>query len=269
MARIFLHSNKFHKILPSSLHEGEFENIITLQAPSLYPDYYVIPFKKTVISSYGNRKPDLVFIARDYEDWYIVEVEMAYHSYQGHVEPQIAALANAEYSTQDVIDYMCKQCNDLDSANLKILISTEPPKILLILNELQTQWVNDLKNKYGVVTSVFEIFQSSDSNFGITPPHRAYSISQNYPVFSVSMTSQCTLHPYFAYLGIEDNSHLQLRPGDELELEFEGCLTFWKVDEGPEQSLWLKMQGRNQCINRRKSYHITKLRDETYLLEMV
>ncbi len=46
MERIFLRNIKYRRILPSSFLESEFEKLITLQAPELYPDYFVVPFKK-------------------------------------------------------------------------------------------------------------------------------------------------------------------------------------------------------------------------------
>lgn len=268
MARIFLQNNKFHKILPSSFHEGEFERLITLQAPDLYPDYYVIPFKKTVVSPYGNKKPDLVFIAKDYKDWYVVEVEMTYHSYVLHIEPQIHSLATAKYDDDDIISYMCEKCTSLDLAKTSELVCTEYPKILLILNEFDAAWASDLNNKYGVITSVFEVFHNSHSGFQITPAHRAYGISHNYPVYSLSTTTKCSIHPHFAYLGVDDNSYLQLKPGDEIILEFNGCVTFWRGVEGPNKTIWLKMEGRDECINRKKCYQITKLRDDSLFLSI-
>jgi hypothetical protein len=266
VARIFLRNNKFHKILPSSFHEGEFERIITLQAPDLYPDYYVIPFKKTVVSPHGNKKPDLVFIAKDYRDWYIVEVEMAYHSFESHIEPQIHSLATAKYDDDDVIKYICRQCASLDSTKTSELIGNEPAKILLILNEFNDSWAMELKSKYGVITSVFEVFYNSDSGFQIESPYQAYAISHNYPVYSLSVTTECSIHPHYAYLGVDDNSNLRLKPGEEVILEFNGCVTFWKVCGGPNKTLWLKMQGRDECINRKKCYQITKLRDDSLFL---
>lgn len=269
MTRIFLHNNKFHKILPSSFHEGEFEKIVTLQAPDLYPDYYVIPFKKTVISPHGNKKPDLVFIAKDYKDWYVVEVEMTYHSLDSHVEPQIHSLATAKYDDDDVIKYMCKKCSKLDWAKTSKLVHNEPAKILLILNELNDSWAGELNNKYGVITSVFEVFHNTSSSFQVSPPHRAYGISRHYPIYSLSVTTKCSIHPQLSYLGIVDNSMLQLKPSDEVILEFDGCTTFWKVVEGPEKKLWLKMDGRDECIiNKNKCYEITKLRDNSLFLHM-
>ncbi|MBE2200908.1 MAG: hypothetical protein IAE79_20010 [Anaerolinea sp.] len=271
MTRIFFNDKKFHKILPSSFSEGEFENIITLQAPELYPDYYVIPFKKTVYSPNGNSKPDLVFIAKDYKDWYVVEVEMAYHNFDSHVEPQIENLAMASYDGEDVIKYLCKQCDSLDYTRTSELIRNEPAKLLLVLNELNettTTWAKVLNNKYGVLTSVFEVFHGSHYDSEVDSPHRAYGISHNYPVYSLSMTTKCSVHPHIAYLGVDDNSNLQLKPGEEIILEFEGCVTFWKGVEGPDKTMWLKMEGRNACINKRKTYQITKLRDNSLFLNM-
>lgn len=266
MSRLFLQTHRFQQILPSSFHEGEFERIITLQAPHLYPDYDVIPFKKTVISPYGNSKPDLIFIAKDYKDWYVVEVEMAYHSYSTHVEPQLLNLATANYDDPSVVGYICQQCHSLDSVKTAKLIRDEPAKILLILNEFNTDWARDLKNKLGVITSVFNVFLGKSPGIQIQQPYQAFGISQNYPIYSMSVATSCTVHPYFAYLGVDDNSSLQLKPGDEVTLEFENCITVWKALQGPGKPIWLKMNGRDEFVDRKRAYQITKLRDSTLLL---
>ncbi len=234
---------------------------ITHQAPNLYPDYYVIPFKKKVVSPYKNAAPDLVFIAKDYKDWYIVEVEMAYHDFDTHIEPQIQKLASANYEDKSVVQYICKKSRSLDQTKIRTLIHEEPVRILLILNEMNENWAKELKNKYGVITSVCNIFQSSSSPSFLRPPYRAYGISHNYPIYSLSLTTTCTVHPYLSYLGIDDNSKLNLKPGDSITLEYNNYITFWKGIEGPGKPLWLQMQGRDEFINRKKTYQITKLRD--------
>jgi len=269
MARVFFQENQFKQILPSSFPEGKFEKIITLQAPDLYPDYYVIPFKKKVVSPHGNSTPDLVFIAKDYKDWYVVEVEMSYHPYTSHVEPQVRNLAAAKYDDPEIIGYLCRKCDSLDSTRISALVRNEPVKILLILNEMQDEWASDLKNKYGAITSVFEIFHNSHSGFQINPPHRAYRVSRNYPIYSVSVTTTCSMHPHLTSLGVDDNSVLQLNPGDEIILEYNNCVTFWKVIEGPGATVWLIMDGRDEFINKSKTYQITKLRDNSLLLDII
>jgi len=266
MSRIFLQNHKFHQILPSSFHEGEFEHIITHQAPNLYPDYFVIPFKKTVISPYGKSAPDLIFIAKDYKDWYVVEVEMAYHSFNSHIEPQIRNLAFAEYYDADIINYICNKCTSLDFSKTSSLIRTESVKILLILNEMNEDWKKELRNKYSVVTSVFNVFHNNGS-LPIIESTRAYGIGHNYPVYSQSITTTCTIHPYLNYLGIDDNSNLKIKPGEHITLEYNNYVTFWEGIEGPGRPFWLRMDGRDELINKRKTYQIVKLRDNSLLLD--
>lgn len=70
-------------------------------------------------------------------------------------------------------------------------------------------------------------------------------------------------------LGIDDNTILGLMPDTQVTLEFNGCLTFWKTYEGPNNSIWLMVDGRDACINRKKSYEITRLRDNTLFLVML
>ena len=266
MSRLFLQTHRFQQILPSSFHEGEFERIITLQAPHLYPDYEVIPFKKTVISPYGNSKPDLIFISKDHKDWYIVEVEMAYHSYTAHVWPQLLNLTTANYDEPSIIRYICQQCPSLDSAKTTKLIHDEPAKVLLILNEFNADRASDLKNKLGVITSVFNVFLGNSSAMQIQQPYQAFGITQNYPIYSMSVVTSCTVHPYYAYLGVDDNSSLQLKPGDKVFLEYENCITSWEAMQGPGKPIWLKMNGRDEFVERKRAYQITKLRDNTLLL---
>ena len=197
---------------------------------------------------------------------------MAYHSFESHVEPQIRNLVNAKYDSSDVINYICGQCGDLDPVKTSVLVHKEPPKVLLILNEINesnAHWSNELSNKYGAITSVFEIYHSSSAGHQVTASHRAYGIILNYPIYNLSTTTKCSIHPFMTYLGINDNSQLQLKPGDEITLELSDCITFWKVVEGPDMTVWLKMEGRDACINRQKAYKITRLRDNTLCLDMI
>lgn len=266
MTRFFVNNNKFHKRLPSSFSEGEFEKVIILQAPSLYPDYYVFPFKMTVKSSSRSARPDLVFVAKDYNDWYIVEVEMSYHSFETHIEPQIDTLATAQYDDDNVIKYMCKQCADLDSHKLSKLVRTEPPKILLVLNEPNDKWIKELSSKYGVITTVFEVYYNSNKDLHTTLTSQAYAIYRKYPILPISITTKCSVHPHLSYLGVEDNSELQLKPNDQIILEFDGCATFWKVQQGPDNTIWLIMDGRNSIVEKNRVYSIAKLRDNSLFL---
>lgn len=98
MARILINNTWYEQVEPSTFYETEFEDRISLHAPSVYPHYFVVPFKKPLITTdplsssavgTGGVVPDLAFIARDYKEWWVVEVEMSYHSFAGHIRPQI------------------------------------------------------------------------------------------------------------------------------------------------------------------------------------
>src|SRR5208283_903039 len=91
----------YEQVEPSTFSETEFEDRVIAHAPNVYPEYFVIPFKLTVSSPSGNQKPDLVFIARDYSDWWVCEVEMGYHDFNGHVEPQVQGLTEAHYGENE------------------------------------------------------------------------------------------------------------------------------------------------------------------------
>lgn len=270
MTRIFSDKYQYKKILPSFFHEGEFEELIFFHAPSLYPDYHVIPFKQKVVSPYGNAKPDLVFIAKDYRDWYVVEVEMAYHSFDSHVEVQIQKLTSAYYYEDRIIKYIRRKCKAIEKDRLSKLLHDEPGKMLLIMNEFNDEWSVQLENKYGALTSVFNVFCNGDFGLQIQLPDKAFLVDYNYPIYSLADITKCSVHPHYPYLGIMDNSILNIRPNENVTLEFNDCVTFWKAIRTPGYPpIWLRATGRDDFVDKRKEYQITKLRDSTLLLRAI
>ena len=99
----------------------------------------MVPFKKIVSAKnpdtgkIENVKPDLAFVAKDYQEWWIVEVEMGDHALN-HVIPQVKKLANADYS-YDEAEYLAKKHVELQESELQRLMLESAPKILVIVNE--------------------------------------------------------------------------------------------------------------------------------------
>lgn len=236
MSRICVKQVWFEQVEPSTFSEQEFEDRVVLHAPSIYPEYYVIPFKCTVESEYGNAKPDLAFISRDYLEWRVVEVEMGYHNFNGHVEPQIQKLASANYDER-VANYLCQKAPMLDKQLIYKLVTTEQPKILLIINEVKLDWQKKL-TRYGAITATFELFKSNDDL-------EIFRVDGEYPTRLVATISKCTFHPFTPrVIQVHNPNPLNLPIGQQIRLRFNNCVTDWRrVDE--QGIVWLIPVGRN------------------------
>src|SRR6266498_4278244 len=118
MARILIPNPKggnewFEQVAPETFSEMDIECQIVLHAPTVYPEFYVLPFKLTVESPHGTAKPDLIFISKDYTDWWICEVELGGHSFAGHVESQVQILTEARYDDKEA-RYICDKSSSSD-----------------------------------------------------------------------------------------------------------------------------------------------------------
>ena len=186
MARILINGKWFDQVEPSTFSETDLEDRIILDAPSIYPEYYVIPFKQTVQSSYGDVKPDILFISKTYQEWYVVEVEMGYHSFESHVESQVERLADAFFGKRE-IDYLHQKSTILIIDQLTNLITNYPPGILIIVNEPKRDWIKPL-SKYGARLAVFELFRSEQEEeiFRVNGEYPAHIVA----IFTVHRSAQ-------------------------------------------------------------------------------
>ena len=257
MARVLVEGVWFEQVEPSTFSEGEFEERVILHAPSVYPEYYVFPFKKTVGSEWGNAKPDLVFISKDYKEWRIVEVEMGYHNFSSHVEPQIQRLANAEYG--GVGRYLRRQNNLLDIDEVERLITDKPPEILLIVNEPMKEWEADLK-RHNAVIATFELFRSDDNK-------EVFRVDGEYPTQLIHHISECAFHQFIPrLLEVLSPGQLNLGVGEYIKLRFNNCVTEWQRTDA-EGKVYLMPRSRSP-VDARKTYEILRQGDSSLILRM-
>jgi hypothetical protein len=263
MARILINNTWYEQIEPSTFNETEFEDYINLHAPLVYPFYHVIPFKKKVSSLdpiSGNVThviPDLAFISKDYNEWWVVEVEMTYHNLNNHVIPQIEALKRADYSLE-VAEYLAEKKIDIDLNRLHNLIKTSEVQVLVIVNQNNSQWIKEL-SKRQVVTAVFELFRGED---GI----EIFRVNGEYPVTLIEMMSSCTFHPTIPrFIAVDNPETLQLPASREIvRLKYNNCLTEWRRLDSAGK-VWLQPVGRNP-LNNRHRYQIYRQDDDTLVL---
>jgi len=256
MARILIEQKWFDQVEPSTFTEQEFEDRVVLHAPSIYPEYFVLPFKYRVESDFGNSVPDLAFVSKDYNEWRVVEVEMGYHDLNAHVEPQVQRLANAIYN-HNVAEYLCNKESSLDHPSLLRLITKEQPRVLVILNEVKRKWVKPLA-RYGAITATFELFRSEDEA-------EIFRVNGEYPTQVLSPLSKCSIHPYITrFIKVHEPDTLSLPPRGRIKLRLNNCITEWeRVDA--EREYWLAPLGRNP-LNPQCSYEILKLGNNQLLL---
>jgi hypothetical protein len=112
MARILLDSQWFDSLNSSALYEVEFERIVQQKSGLLFPGFHCVPFKKTVYSEDDAARPDYALVEADYREWWVVEMELSYHSLEGHVLPQVNTLSRARYGDEEA-DYLAAHSESL------------------------------------------------------------------------------------------------------------------------------------------------------------
>lgn len=238
MARLLMeHTEWFTQIEPNTMGEGDFERDIAIHAPDVYPEYHVLPFKQNVQYNGQTAKPDLVFIAKDYSEWRVVEIEMGYHSFNSHIEPQITILSNGDYNKSHS-DYLIRKYPYLlNSIILEKLIINTPPKILLIVNEPKFDWKRNLL-RYRTDLAIFELFKSHDGK-------EVYRVNGEYPTLLKKPSTTCSLHPITKrVLIVDDPIEISLPKEKIINILYNNCLTQWeRIDNSA--NVFLQPKNRN------------------------
>ena len=269
MARILTKNGKsasiewYEEIEPSTMPEQVFEDLIAVHAGAVYPHCHVVPFKREV--NYkdpvtGETRgviPDLAFIAKDYTEWWIVEVEMSYHSLKGHVIPQVERLLNADYSA-GTAEYLAKQKPDLDVDAIEQLILRTETRVLVALNEHIECWANCL-SKLGAVVTVFKVFRSIDGK-------EVFLAGGEYPFTYTGPISDCKFHPATSrLLQILTPGKLDLPSNrDIVRINYNNRLTEWRRLDTAEMVLLQPLHRHPLKTNR--EYQIYRRNDNELVL---
>ena len=162
--------------LEIEISEKHFENLIIQESVHLYPEFYVFPFNYSLASDYIdtiNSTPDLIFISKKYDFWYICEVELSEHSINRHIYPQMhsfyCSLFNYSkvgpklyYKVIETIEKRNKFNLKIDFVKLENLISFNRPDLLVIINKIKPNLRSELIFSLRGISkiSVLEIYQS-------------------------------------------------------------------------------------------------------------
>lgn len=235
--RLLFNQDWFEPVSSEGQYESDFESLVTASAGSLFPGYYVVPFKVRVESEEGRRIPDLALVDRGYRHWWIVEVEMAHHSLYHHVIPQVEVFARGKYG-QEHCDYMADRCDALDGYALADMIKGAQPRVLVVVNQSVPDWIEPVRRLDGLV-AVVEVFRSERNQ-------HILRIDGDYPVNNEDdIVSLCRLDSGFLrLLQIDSPAALGVENGEPVCIRYDGRLTDWfRMDISDR--VWLYPANRN------------------------
>ena len=260
MARILHNDEWFEEVASRGHYETEFEKVLQQEAKHLFTSYHFIPFKVTVSSKEDAdaRKPDFALIHKSYRSWWVVEVELAHHSFDGHVLPQVTTLARAEYGQAEA-DYLCSRNPTLDKNKVIEMFKGDVPRVLVIVNAPVDGWAEQLR-AFNARVVVCQIFRSRLNRY-------ALRLNGEYPSENDEIVSTCecsqVLH---RFLEIHAPAQLPLQKGEQTLLYYEGQASQWKrIDTAGKVFLFAL---RDHDLKPGKRYEIIRQGDGTLMIRL-
>ena len=256
MAKIFVNGEWYEEVASASMYEAEYEKVLRRHATDIFPAYHLVPFQCLVESEYGAVRPDLALIRRDYADWWVVEVEMAHHSLDGHVLPQVRRMAAATYAEPEA-RFLCKQMPGLDEQRVNDMMKGLQPRVLVIVNSPHPEWVRTLR-RYDAMLAVFEIFRSENGRY-------VFRLNGERPTAFMEILTECFLDPSIPrFLRVTSPGSLPKEEDGVYRFEFEGRLTEWtRIDA--QDTVWLSPNAANP-LSLKCRYELVRNGDDSLVL---
>jgi hypothetical protein len=250
MARILHNGDWYEQVSTEALYEEEYERILLSLSDQLFPTYWLVPFKRTVSSESNSAKADFALVHRSYRDWWVVEAELAHHSFGGHVRPQIETLSQAFYGEESA-DYLASKDSRLDVARMRSVVKGQQPRVLVIVNGVVPTWGPAL-SRYGALVMVLEMFRSLDNK-------HVFRMNGERPPDVGSISSECVLD-VARCLRVLSPGILPIQSGEAMSIVFRGGLTEWvrtdlqdRIYLSCSKPLSLESKVRYQLIQREDS----------------
>jgi hypothetical protein len=229
--------------------ESEIEKWILQHAQSLFPGYFVFPFKIDIVSRTKGlkKRADLALVRKDFSAWTVVEVELREHS-KSHVLEQAAVLADGDYNPPEMAEYVrgqlrkfCGKRTSLD--RLQKLFSGQTPSILVIADAHRADLQAQL-SATGVDFGVFEVYKSVSGQY-------VYRSFGQYPAVP-DREAHCRPHVALPNV-IEVIGNFVFGRSGSIEVIYDGFLTRWSLfTDGGKQ--YLRFLGLSNPLSPNASY---------------
>jgi hypothetical protein len=190
----------------NNYYEVEIEERVQRHSGKAFNGYHVMPFKIIIESSVGSAKPDLVFIREDYNDWLVVEVELYDHA-RAHPEMQVNVFKDAKYDHAKIVPYLLGKNAFLDKVKLTELVKKIQPKVLVIVDSPNAEWIEDFRKK-DILVCIFEVFKGTNG-------YELYRINGDYPYVYTSKSHLINLkNPGANYYEFHDPNFIKESNGE-------------------------------------------------------
>jgi hypothetical protein len=140
---------------PDGRSESEFEYIVARALSCMYSAYQCIVFNGGFRYDNTVFRPDLALVAKDRSHWFVIEVELVSHSFDGHVFPQVKAF---EYGTPepDCVTVLARELA-IGPQQARTMLDFIPRGVAVIANRQDDRWRAPLKahNVQMLIASVF------------------------------------------------------------------------------------------------------------------
>ena len=260
MARLLVDGQWFDPVQADSIYESDLEDLIIAQAPTLYPNYWVMKYKRIINSEHGTAIPDLAFIEKSYRGWYLCEVELGSHDLFSHVIPQVSVFCNARVGAAEA-SYIARKENSLDEEQLDAMMKGVSPGVLVLVNTFDLSWRKAI-SQWGALVGFIELYRDSAQRMIM----RINGDDLSMPEELVSECVRDALMPNA--LRVSAPAPVGELADPDLELWYEGGRTQWKV-LGTGGSCWLLPKDRCPLGPKDQRFTIKREADGRIKLEKV
>lgn len=135
--------NIFHLVDPTAFIEIDFEAEVVKALTCLQPDYWCGVFAGTFVLEGDRRSADLAMIHKSLSHWFVVEVELAGHSLEHHVLPQVRCFRYGE-PDQSCIASLIHAFSAISPEQAGALLQHVPRYVAVVGNLPDAEWSTSL-----------------------------------------------------------------------------------------------------------------------------
>lgn len=136
--------NIFQVVDPTAFLEIDFEAEVVKALACLFSDYWCGVFAGTFVLEGERRSADLALVHKSLSHWFVVEVELAGHSLDRHVLPQVRCFRYGE-PEQTCVSSLLTAFNFLNRQQAESLLTYVPRYVAVVGNMPAPEWTMALR----------------------------------------------------------------------------------------------------------------------------